>query len=208
MRSADFSSSTKIVESVWFERYVNTRKGCCKWCSGSGQNWVTLGLDTEKREKPHWRTCPRCKGTGDEPDFGPWCSKIRSHNALEALGRLRRALAAPLLDRPSPLDAVLRDEEPEGGQRPRVQVEGFEGLRALDAQMPLDEGRRQSLGQVRSALFGGHHAGSLPPDGEGCKRDLDSRRGRRTDASTLPAGRSQLPRRCGKGFPYPSRGLG
>ena len=71
MRSADFSSSTKIVESVWFERYVNTRKGCCKCCSGSGQNWVTLGLDTEKREKPHWRTCPRCKGTGDEPDFGP-----------------------------------------------------------------------------------------------------------------------------------------
>ena len=54
--------------SQWFERYIATRKRNCKWCHGDKRIFVTMGIDAGI--KPYWKSCPRCKGTGDEPDFG------------------------------------------------------------------------------------------------------------------------------------------
>ena len=59
---SNFTSATKIETPGWFEKYVSTLKGCCRWCQGDKRITLTLG---DRRGKTI--ECPRCKGTGDEP---------------------------------------------------------------------------------------------------------------------------------------------
>jgi hypothetical protein len=70
-----FSSATAPHESVWYDRYVASKAGNRKWCHGD--KTITRTISDGKTVK-----CPRCDGTGDEPDFGPGgVMMVPNHNA-------------------------------------------------------------------------------------------------------------------------------
>ena len=48
----------------WFKNYVLTLDGNCRWCDGEKRIFTSMAPVKE------WKDCPRCAGTGNEPDFG------------------------------------------------------------------------------------------------------------------------------------------